>query len=95
MIQIDIVIARAIRNFEGGISELTLSWSVSHSKLKIECLTVKNGVDAKRSVLPDHGVRGWLDLFTRDQTRLEPVQYHISMNPSSRWKTILDFQGSL
>lgn len=85
----NIVIARVIRNFEDGIYELTLLWAVSYSKLRIESLMVQNGVDTKKFVLPDQGVRGRLDLFTRDQTRLEPAQYHITMEPSSRWKAVL------
>jgi hypothetical protein len=91
----DIVIARAVRNFEGGIAEVTLIWRGSKSKLGVEFIAVRNGFDTKRFAVPDHGVQIWLDFFTRDQTQLRPTAYLITTEPSPKWKTVLDFLESL
>ena len=84
-----IKIARVVRNYPGGIAEMTLVWRVSDSKLGIEYRQVATLGNIQTSA-PDWGVRGWLWTFVRDQSQLQPDSYYVVDPPTEVWREVIE-----
>lgn len=84
-----IVLARAVRNWEGAIGEATLVWRPFYSKLGVEYRQVTNvGHDMSDSV-PDFAVKNWLWTFIRPQDTLQKDSYYITLPVAWEWKSII------
>lgn len=75
------VIARAVRNWDDSIAEVTLVWRYFDSKLSVEYRQVNKG-HSHFSITPDWCVKSWLKIFIRDQDNLESDSYYITLPPS-------------
>ncbi len=85
----DIKIARAVRNYPGGIVEVTLVWKVFSSKLCVEYRQL-NDAGTLQQTISDGCVREWLLVFTRDQRRLQDGSYYIVDPPCKAWQEIIE-----
>ncbi len=84
-----IKIARAVRNYPGGIGELTLVWKTFYSKLSVVYKEVSVRGD-KQNTVPDQCVKAWLRIFIRDQSQLQPVSYYLVDPPTEAWRDTLE-----
>jgi hypothetical protein len=83
-----IAIARAIRDYQGGIAEMTLVWRPFYSKLGVEYRQVSNWGDMSNSV-PDQCVKHWLWIFIRPQGHLQSDTYCITEPVVREWADII------
>jgi hypothetical protein len=87
-----ITLARAVRNWDGGIAEVTLVWHCFYSKLGVEYTQVTDkGYDIKNSI-PDHCVRNWLWIFVRPQEHLSKDSYCITQPVAYEWRGIINME---
>jgi hypothetical protein len=84
-----ILVARAVRNWPGGIGELKLVWKPFYSKLSVEYrqIAVKGHYE---EVVPDEWVKDWLRIFIRHQDHLQKDSYYLVKWPSPRWREFID-----
>ncbi len=84
-----IKIARAVRNYPGGVAEVTLVWKVFYSKLAVEYrqVHVKGNMDTE---VPDWCVKNHLRTFVRDQSQLQPSSYYLVAPPVEVWREIIE-----
>ena len=87
-----IKIARAVRNYPGGISELTLIWRIAYSKFGLEYRQVNDGdtLPFVTNAIPDHCIREWLTKFVRPQEHLQEDSYFLVAPPSEAWHEVID-----
>ena len=84
-----IKIARAVRNYPGGIAEGTLVWRVEDSKLGVEYRQVSISGDINCDI-SDRIVERWLQTFVRDQSTLQPDSYYLVAPPTEAWRDIIE-----
>jgi hypothetical protein len=84
-----IKIARAVRNYPGGIGEVTLVWRVFYSQLGVEYrqIAVKGNMNTS---VPDFCVKNHLRTFVRDQSQLQPDSYYLVAPPTEVWREIIE-----
>jgi hypothetical protein len=83
-------IARAVRNWDGGVAEITLVWNVFYSKLIVEYREEHKTYGARYQEPPDYCVKHWLRHFVRPQGHLQPDSYHITKEPCAAWREIIE-----
>ena len=84
-----ITIARAVRNWPGGVGEITLVWNVFYSKLGVEYRQVADKATFNSSP-PDYCVKHWLRTFVRDQSQLQADSYYLVDPPCKAWREIIE-----
>ncbi len=89
-----IKIARAVRNYpggiaEGGIAEGTLVWRIFDSKLGVEYRQVSISGDINCDI-PDLSVKSWLRIFIRGQSHLQSDSYHLVAPPTEVWRNVIE-----
>jgi hypothetical protein len=84
-----ILVARAVRNWPGGIGELKLVWKPFYSKLSVEYQQIAIKGD-QQNIVPDECVKAWLRIFIRDQSQLQPDSYYIVEQPTKGWREIIE-----
>lgn len=84
-----IKIARAVRNWPGGVGEITLVWNVYYSKLGIEYRQVADKATFNSSS-PDYCVKHWLHHFVRDQSQLQADSYYLVAPPTEVWRETIE-----
>jgi hypothetical protein len=84
-----IVLARAVRNWNGAIGEVTLVWRPFYSKLGVEYRQVTNAGHDMSNDIPDQCVKSWLWVFIRPQFLLERDSYYITQPVIMEWRTII------
>lgn len=84
-----IKIARAIRNYPGGIAEVTLVWKVFYSKFGVEYRQVATLGNLQQTV-PDWCVKNWLKTFVRDQSQLQRDSYYLVAPPTEAWRNTIE-----
>jgi hypothetical protein len=82
------LVARAVRNWSGGIGELKLVWKPFYSKLSVEYQQIAVLGDQQNTV-PDECVKAWLRIFIRDQSQLQPDSYYIVEPPNDVWREVI------
>lgn len=82
-----IKIARAVRNYPGGIAEVTLVWRVFHSKLGVEYRQVTDFGNLQQTI-PDWNVKAWLRTFV--QGHLQPDSYYLVAPPTETWRNAIE-----
>ena len=88
-----ITLARAVRNWEGAIAEITLVWRCYFSKLGIEYRQVTDWGDMSNDI-PDQCVKSWLCAFVRPQGHLQPDSYYITQAVAYEWRGIINAVSS-
>jgi len=84
-----VTIARAVRNWTGGIAEVTLVWRPFYSKLGVEYRQVTDRYGAQSNNIHDSSVKNWLWTFIRPQGHLQPDSYYITMEVVREWADII------
>ena len=82
-----IVLARAVRNWEGSIAEVTLVWRPFYSKLGVEYRQIGDKATFN-STVPDWCVKNWMWIFVRPQDTLQKDSYYITQPVLWEWMTI-------
>ena len=84
-----IKIARAVRNYPGGIGELTLVWNIFYYRLSVQYQQIadKGNMDTE---VPDFCVKNHLRTFVRDQSQLQADSYYLVAPPCGAWREIIE-----
>ena len=82
------VLARAVRNWNGAIAEITLVWRPFYSKLGVEYRQVADEATFN-STVPDWCVKNWMWIFVRPQGHLQPDSYYITQPVTAEWADII------
>lgn len=85
-----IKIARAVRNWPGGVGEITLVWNIFYSKLVVEYREEHKTYGGRYQQPPDYCVKHWLRHFVRDQSQLQSDSYYLVDPPTEVWREIIE-----
>jgi len=84
-----ITIARAVRNWDDAIGEITLVWNIFYSRMEVQYKQV-GGRGTFESDPPDWCVKNWLRTFIRDQDQLQKDSYYLVEPPCEAWREIIE-----
>lgn len=81
-----IKIARAVRNYPGGIAEATLVWRVFYSKFGVNYHQIDT-LGKLQATTSDRNVKTWLPIFVCDQSCLNSWQ--LVAPPTDAWQEVI------